>query len=43
MSQLFVLSQVTNIEDNAFYGLEDVTIVDMNMDKISSVITNNTF
>ncbi|XP_060600682.1 slit homolog 3 protein-like [Ruditapes philippinarum] len=35
--------QVTTIEDNAFFGLSKLKILDMNMDKLSSAITNNTF
>ena len=35
--------QVTTIEDNAFYGLSKLKILDMNMDHLSSAFTNDTF
>lgn len=35
--------QVATIEDNAFYGLSQLTILDMCSDKVSSTITNRTF
>ena len=35
--------QVSMLEDNAFYGLSKLTILDMMSDKVSSTITNRTF
>ena len=35
--------QVTTLEDNAFYGLGKLQILDMMSDKVSSTITNETF